>query len=255
MKIVIIEDERITADDLAFTIKQVNPEAEIVAMLKSVKEGNLWFKQNPPPELIFSDIQLGDGLSFDILNTQQVPVIFCTAFDEYALNAFKANGIDYLLKPFTTESVSAALTKYKNLTGKKPDDTAKQYETIRRLLQESKPVTKASSLLIHYKDTIFPLKIENIAFFRLENGVVRALTFDEKVNYPSKTLEELENIVGEDFFRVNRQYLVNRKAIINASSLFSRKLSISLSVSVNDVITISKEKSTAFFAWLSGASL
>jgi two-component system response regulator LytT len=254
MRIVIIEDERITADDLVLTLKRVDPNLEVAAILRSVAEGISWFESNLAPELIFSDIQLGDGLSFEILNNLQVPVIFCTAFDEYALNAFKANGIDYLLKPFTVASVSAALSKYKNLTAPKADDITKQYEAIRHILKEAKPA-KVASILIRHRDTIFPLKIEDIAFFRVDNTLVRALTFEETTYYPAKTLEELESMVGEGFYRVNRQYLINRKAIINASSLFSRKLSISLNVPVDEPITISKEKSTAFFAWLSGSSI
>jgi len=254
MKVVIIEDERLTADDLKQTIRQTDASVEIVATLKSVKEGLAWFKANPSPDLIFSDIQLGDGLSFEILSNLHVPVIFCTAYDEYALNAFKANGIDYMLKPFTTASVAAALQKFKNLTQVKQEEITRQYESIKRLFLDSK-TAKTSSLLIHYKDTISPVKIEEIALFHLDHDIVSLLTFDKTTYYPGKSLEELEDIVGDDFFRVNRQYLVNRKAILNASSLFSRKLSLSVSVPVKESITISKEKAPLFLKWLSGAPL
>jgi DNA-binding LytR/AlgR family response regulator len=254
MKVVIIEDERLTAEDLKQTIRQADASVEIVAIVKSVSEGLAWFKVNPSPDLIFSDIQLGDGLSFEILSNLRVPVIFCTAYDEYALNAFKANGIDYILKPFTTASVTAALQKFKNLTQVKQEEITRQYESIKRLFLDAK-TTKASSLLIHYKDTIFPVKMEEIALFHLENDIVSLLTFDKTTHYPGKSLEELEDIVGDDFFRVNRQYLVNRKAILNASSLFSRKLSLSVSVPIKESITISKEKAPLFLKWLSGASL
>jgi len=254
MKVVIIEDERLTAEDLQQTIRQADATVEIVTTLKSVSEGLAWFRANPMPDLVFSDIQLGDGLSFEILGNLQVPVIFCTAYDEYALNAFKANGIDYILKPFTLTSVSAALQKFKNLTQVKNDEITRQYELISRLFSDAR-TTKVSSLLIHYKDTILPIKIEDIALFRLEHELVYLLTFDQATYYPGKSLDELEDVVGSDFFRVNRQYLVNRKAIINASSLFSRKLSLSVSVPVKDSITISKEKAPMFLKWLSGAAL
>jgi two-component system response regulator LytT len=254
MKVVIIEDERLTAEDLKQTIRQADPAVEIVAILKSVHEGLTWFKSNPAPDLIFSDIQLGDGLSFEILSNINTPVIFCTAYDEYALNAFKANGIDYMLKPFTLASVTAALQKFKNLTQVKQEEIVRQYESIKRLFLDSK-TTKASSFLIHYKDTIFPIKIEEIALLRLEHEIVHLLTFDKATYYPGKSLDELEDIVGDDFFRVNRQYLVNRKAIINASSLFSRKLSLSVSIPVKESITISKEKASLFLKWLAGTSL
>jgi DNA-binding LytR/AlgR family response regulator len=255
MKVVVIEDERLTAEDLVHTITQVDPSFEIVAKLRSVNEGLDYFKTNLPPDLIFSDIQLGDGQAFEILKDLHVPVIFCTAYDEYALNAFKANGIDYILKPFTTNSVSVALQKFKNLTQVKHEQVADlQYESIKRMLLDSKPV-KNSSLLIHYKDTIFPVKIEKIALFRLENDIVKLMTFDKAIYYPGKRLEELEEIVGNNFFRVNRQYLINRKAIINASSLFSRKLSLTISIPVKENITISKEKSSIFLKWLTEETL
>lgn len=252
MNIVIIEDEWLTADDLMQTIQEVDPSLAITAIIKSVDEGVRWFGSNPAPDLIFSDIQLGDGLSFEILAGQQVPVIFCTAYDEYALHAFNANGIDYILKPFTKESVSRALAKYKNLTRGKVGDISTQYESVRRLFSDVR-AARPSSLLIHFKDTIFPLKIADIALFRLEHRIVHLTTFEKKIYYPGKSLDELEGVVGDDFFRVNRQYLVNRSAIVNASSILSRKLSISVNVPVSETVTISKEKAPAFLKWLTGA--
>ncbi|MES2132309.1 MAG: LytTR family DNA-binding domain-containing protein [Bacteroidota bacterium] len=254
MKVVIIEDERLTANDLIQTIKHADKNCEIVAVLKSVNEGLTYFKTNESPDLIFSDIQLGDGLSFEILQNLHTPVIFCTAYDEYALNAFKVNGIEYILKPFTTASVTAALLKFKNLTQNKHEEINRQYESIRQLFSDSK-VSRASSLLIHYKDTIFPIKFEEVALFHLENDIVYLMTFDKKTYYPGKSLDELEEISGDDFFRANRQYLVNRKSILNASSHFSRKLSLHVSVPVKENITISKEKAGLFLKWLAGNSL
>lgn len=252
MRIVIIEDEWLTADDLRQTIQEADSSIEIIAIIKSVDEGVQWFNENVEPDLIFSDIQLGDGLSFEILAGLTAPVIFCTAYDEYALNAFNANGIDYILKPFTKEAVSRALAKYRNLTGGRAGEITRQYESIRRLFSDVR-ATRPSSLLIHFKDTIFPLKIAEVALFRLEHGVVNLTTFEKKTYYPGKSLDELEEIVGDDFFRVNRQYLVNRSAIVNASSVLSRKLSITVNVPVSDTVTISKEKAPSFLRWLTGA--
>lgn len=252
MKVVVIEDERLTAEDLRQTIILADATIEVVATIKSVKEGQAWFKSHAKPDLIFSDIQLGDGLSFEILGNLHIPVIFCTAYDEYALNAFRVNGIDYLLKPFTEESVAAALLKFKNLIQVKQHEIIQQYESVKRLFSDLK-VSANAALLIHYRDTIIPVKIENIALFRLENEVVHLLTFDKLTYYPGKSLEELEDLAGGDFFRVNRQYLINRKAVVNASSLFSRKLSLSVSIPVKESITISKEKAPLFLKWLSGS--
>lgn len=252
MKVVIIEDEKITAHDLMQTIKQIDPAIEVVAMLSSVADATAYFRSNPAPSLIFSDIRLGDGMSFEILADLNIPVIFCTAYDEYALNAFKVNGIDYILKPFTQASVAYALQKFKGLAQIGQDEITRQYESIKRLFIDKVKPVKETALLIRYKDEIIPVRTESVALFQLDNVLVSLLTFDGKKHYPGKTLEELERMVGDDFFRVNRQYLVNRKAIVNVTSLFSRKLSVSVSVTVNEEILISKEKGPVFLKWLSG---
>lgn len=248
MKIIIIEDERVTATDLQKTLLQIDGELEIVTVVTSVEEGIAYFASNPAPDLIFSDIRLGDGLSFEILEHLQVPVIFCTAYDEYALNAFKVNGIDYILKPFTLSSVSAALNKFKNLTQIKRQDVERQYEIMKNVFGQIS--NKTTSLLIHQKDMIFPIKIADVAVFHLDHDLVSLTTFDNKVFYPNKTLEELEQMVTEDFFRVNRQYLINKKAVVHASSILSRKLSVNISVPHKETITISKEKAPLFLKWL-----
>lgn len=252
MRVVIIEDEKITAEDLMQTIEQSDSSIEIAAVLKSVADGIAYFQSQPVPDLIFSDIRLGDGLSFEILSDLNIPVIFCTAYDEYALNAFKANGIDYILKPFTLASVTTALQKYKNLAQIGQEEIARQYESIKRLFMENVKVSKETALLIRYKDKILPIKIEAVALFCLDDYMVHLLTFDGNTYYPGKSLEELERMAGDKFFRVNRRYLVNRDAIINVSSLLSRKLSVSVSVTAKDDILISKEKASAFLKWLSG---
>lgn len=251
MRIVIIEDERLTAEDLKQTILDIDPAIQIIGMLKSVSEGVSWFENNPHPDLIFSDIELGDGLSFEILNNLRVPVIFCTAYNEYALDAFKANGVDYLLKPFTQKSVEQALSKFKNLLGVKQEDITRQYNSIKELLSASRS-KQVSSLLIYQKDYVFPIKSCDIAVLKLENEIVSLITFDGTTYYPGKSLDELEGQLGEDFYRANRQYLINKNAVKKASSILSRKLSITLNVEVKDIITISREKSSSFLKWLSG---
>ena len=136
MKIVIIEDEQHTADDLAETILKVEAKAQIMASLRSVKEAVSYFQTNEKPDLIFCDIQLGDGLSFEIFNKFPLnsPVVFCTAYDEYALKAFKANGIDYILKPFTKKTIRESLKKYRDLSDSFVSN-ARSYRTIGELLE------------------------------------------------------------------------------------------------------------------------
>jgi len=252
MKIVIIEDEQRTADDLAETILKLSPETQIAARLSSVKDSVAWFKKNEQPDLIFSDIQLGDGLCFEIFKNHNIttPVIFCTAFDEYALTAFKAHGIDYVLKPFDEQTIANALYKYKELEEKFLGNT-RQIDKILQLF-ENRKIKEQGSVLVYHKDKILPVKIQDIALFYLEHEITYLITFGQKSFTISKSLEDLEMITGNSFYRANRQYLINRKAIKEVSQYFARKLSISLMFPFDETITISKVKVPDFLNWLSG---
>jgi two-component system response regulator LytT len=253
MKIVIIEDEKLTADDLAETILKINPKVHITAILNSVTESISWFQRNEKPDLIFSDIQLGDGLCFEIFKAVSVtvPVIFCTAYDQYALNAFKANGIDYILKPLTKRSVGSALERYNNLK----NNFLKKIEGIKKIAEalESRKSLQDASVLVYIKEKIIPVQLADIAFFYIENEITHLVSFDQKTYFINKTLEELEKITGSDFYRANRKFLINRKAIKDVSHYLHRKLLINLTISVSTIesITVSKEKVTPFLHWLS----
>jgi DNA-binding LytR/AlgR family response regulator len=250
MKIVIIEDEKITARDLAQTIEQLFPQARIEKLLTTVKEGIGYFADGNTADLIFSDIQLGDGLSFEIFSKVEihVPVVFCTAFDEYALHAFKANGIDYILKPFTTEAVAAAVNKYLAFRGKMAENNF-PYGALEQLFV-SKRTIDPGAVLVYQKDKILPIALSGVAFFYLKNGVVHLTTFDKKSYLVNKNMEELGKVTEPLFFRANRQFLVNRKAVLDASNYLSRKLSVTLSVPTQETITISREKIPQFLDWL-----
>jgi two-component system, LytTR family, response regulator LytT len=250
MRIVIIEDEKITADDLAGTIASVEPQAEIVKVLNSVETAVEYFKKHESPDLVFSDVQLGDGLSFEIFKNVRVsaPIIFCTAYDEYALNAFKTNGIDYILKPFTSKSITESLDKYHSLRQTFSGGEL-QYKEIIEILA-NRDSNKPSALLVNYKDKIIPVRLEDIALFYIEYEMTFLLTFDKKDYSINKNLEELEQLCGKGFFRVNRQCLLNRKSVIDASHYFSRKLSVNVSVPFKDKIIVSKEKTPQFLDWL-----
>src|SRR3989339_1559742 len=165
MKIVIIEDEKFTAEDLAKTIISVTPDAEIAAFIYSVRDAISYFKKNAAPDLIFSDIQLGDGLSFKIFKSVDIaaPVIFCTAYDEYALNAFKTNGIDYILKPFSQKTIASTISKYKELKANFSKNSV-NIDKIFEVFENQKKQT-LSSVLVYVKDKILPVNIENIAVF------------------------------------------------------------------------------------------
>jgi two-component system, LytTR family, response regulator LytT len=253
MQIIIIEDEVITASSLEETILRVEPSAVIAGRLRSVKEAKTYFSTAPLPDLIFGDIQLGDGLSFEVFAETglDVPVIFCTAYDEYALKAFKANGIDYILKPFSTAAVADAIKRYHRLR-RRLSGTSAQYDAILRILQE-RPSAKPSSILVHVKDRIIPVPLGEISLFYLEREVVQLHSFPGKVYLLTKSLDELERLAGNAFFRVNRQILLNRKAIRDTASSFSRTLTVNLSVPFNQTVTISRVKAPAFLRWLAEA--
>ena len=250
MRIVIIEDEKITAEDLANTIISLEPDAQIIAKLRSVKTAIDYFEKNEDPDLIFSDVQLGDGLSFEVFKAIKVtaPIIFCTAYDEYALNAFKTNSIDYVLKPFSEKEISGALEKYKNIRQNFHKEN-EQYKTIiDTLINKSLP--KTGSVLVHYKDKIMPVRLDDIALFYIENEITFLLTFNKEKYSMNKSLEELNQYCENNFFRVNRQCLLNRKSVIDVSHYFSRKLSVNIKVPFREKITVSKEKTPLFLNWL-----
>lgn len=254
MNLVIIEDEALVADELEINIRKLIDEQVDIVKISSVKEGIAYFKNNDAPDLIFSDIQLGDGLSFEIFVSEpiSVPVIFCTAYDEYALDAFKANGIDYILKPFTRQTLNAALQKYIQLKKIFSTDQTPQYDALLKLLA-AKEAQKAASILVYHSDKIIPVSLDNIAMFYLEHEVTHLLTFSGHTYYPNKNLDELERLAGNSFFRANRQYLLCRKAIIDVSSFFSRKLSVNLKVTHAEKVLVSKGKAPQFLNWLANS--
>jgi len=253
MKIIIIEDEELVAEDLRDTLQDIVPEAEIAAMLPSVADVLQYLRQHPAPDLIFSDIQLRDGQSFEIFGTLpglQVPVIFCTAYDEYALAAFRANGIDYLLKPFTRESVAGAIDKYRRLTHgrEQPQPYWQKWE---QLIQSIQPTpTLPSSLLVHHKGKIIPIALAQVALFAIHDDNVYLTTLDEKTFVAGKKLDELEGLVGPAFFRASRQHLVHAKAIVDVESYLGRRLLLNLRVPVREQVMVSREKAAMFLTWL-----
>ena len=251
MRIAIIEDEQHTAKDLAACIKQAEPAAEIVATLSSIKEAGAFFNDAPDLDLIFSDIQLGDGLSFTLFDqaANRTPVIFCTAYDEYALHAFKTSGIDYILKPFTAKTIAASLLKYKDLK-EKFSRQRPSYKEVGELLGNAAS-KEQRSLLIYHKDKITPIRLNDIALFYLKHELTHLVTFDEKQHFVNQSLEELEKIAAGQFYRANRQSLINRTAIRDVSQYFGRKLLINLTIPFSEKLTVGKVKAASFLSWLS----
>jgi len=251
MKILIVEDEIKTAKALSVLILSIQPAVEIVAIIQSVEEAVRHLLSNEDPDLIFMDIQLSDGLSFEIFNEIRVlsPVVFCTAFDEYAIDAFKANGIDYILKPFTKETVMSAFDKVKLLSKAfSHNQTPVDYASI---LNSNNQQSNKTSFLVFKNQKYITIPTASIAFFYVNNESPTLVTFEQKEYQLNLTMDTITSqLPAMQFYRLNRQYLINFDAIGSVEHYFSRKLIILLKVNTKDELLVTKHKSTEFLRWL-----
>ena len=251
MKVVIIEDETRTAQELKDMLLGIDSDIDVEAILGSVSKALDWFAKHPMPELIFSDIELGDGLSFELFKkiSMEVPVIFCTAFDEYAIRAFEANGIDYLLKPIDEVMLQKSLEKYLRLK-EHLIHGAQRALTMERVIDQIEIAYK-QTLLVDYREKIIPIKLQDVGFIYTANGIVY-LELEENKRYTIPyTLEQLETMLDpHQFFRANRQFILNRDFIDNIEHYFNRKLFITCKIASPEKIIISRVKSQPFLQWL-----
>ncbi len=256
MKILIIEDEAPAFRRLQQLVLEVIPEAEIVDVIDTVQDSVTWFKTQATPELIFMDIQLADGLSFEIFEETEVncPVIFTTAFDEYTLKAFKVNSIDYLLKPVKKEELANSLQKLQKLKSTLSNSNESDHKpVIAELLQAFKQNNNPykSRFLVKLGERLISLSEEEIAYFYAEDGCVLIKTKNEQKFTIDHTLDELEKILDPHvFFRLNRQFIARFQAIEEIHNYFKGKLAVSLSPAWKEHIIISREKAPIFKNWL-----
>lgn len=253
MKVLIIEDETAAALNLRSLLGREFPEVEIVAMTESIVETAEWFAAGGSPDLAFMDIHLADGNAFKIFERTEIscPIIFTTAYDQYALQAFRVNSIDYLLKPIKSDDLHRALTKFERLSGA---ERTEYTEKVNRLAQShSEQSSTQQNFLIHVRDKIVPLSKDDIAFFYTSQERVSVYTMSGE-NYPM--MGSLETIMGRlpenEFFRANRQYIISRKAINDISVWFGSRLSVNLLVAIPEKIIISKARVPEFKVWLAG---
>lgn len=248
MKLIVIEDEPLVAKDLHHLLKRVEPTAEVLATLGSVQESLQWFAHHPAPDLILSDIQLSDGTSFSIFEKVKIeaPIIFTTAYDEYAIRAFKLNSIDYLLKPIDGKDLQAALHKYKSLVNQHLiSDQIKLFLETR----EKKKSFKERFLSVQ-RNSMIPLTVDQIAFFHKEELIFIHTMENERLISEHQTLDEIESLVDPaKFFRVNRQYLVHIQAVGKIKTTH-KGLSIQLKPPFSQELDLSREKATAFKSWI-----
>jgi two-component system, LytTR family, response regulator LytT len=251
MRILIVEDEQQTARMLQEVILQLQPQSQIIAVLDSIESVTRFLSDiTVQPDLIFMDIQLADGISFEIFSRVQVqsPVIFCTAYDQYSMQAFKANGIEYLLKPVKVEDVQAAFNKLETLAKSFKPET-EMMELLKNAITQKKSYRQ--SLLVQYRDGFIPLNVNDVAVFFVENEILYAYTFGQQ-KYPLfKPISEIESELNpKDFFRISRQALINKQAVKEIQPYFNRKVSIKTSVKLSETLVVSRLKVTEFMNWM-----
>ena len=235
MKTLIIEDEKAALRNLKAVMQEVNTDFEIVGEVDSIFDGVEWFRTHPMPELVFMDIHLADGSAFDICAQVDItcPIIFTTAYDEYALRAFKVNSVAYLLKPISRTDLQEAMHKLELLGGQVKEENYKTHFLM--------PVKG---------DKLLPVSVEAIQYFYISNGLVKAVDSEGKEFVFSQSLDELaEQLNPHDFFRANRQFIVSRKAVSDISLWFNGWLAINLKVPVPEKIIISKAKASELKDW------
>lgn len=250
MNTIIIEDEKPAARRLGRLLSELN--IEVTAMLHSVEEAILWFKNNPHPDLIFLDIQLSDGLSFEIFDEVEVhsAIIFTTAYDEYALQAFKLNSIDYLLKPIDDEELEKALKKYKSLRPKK-QLLSVDFEDIKKLLVNPLEREYKKRFTVNVGQHLKIINADEIECFFSENKGTYAATSEGRNYLLDTTLDNLsEELEPKQFFRVSRKFYININHIKDIISYTNSRLQIRLNRFSDQEIIVSRERVKDFKYWL-----
>lgn len=250
MNIIIIEDEKPAARLLLRKVEKMG--IKVVTLLHSVEESVQWFQNNVHPDLIFLDIQLSDGLSFEIFESIDIKsaVIFTTAYDEYALRAFKLNSIDYLLKPIDEEDLEAAVNKFKDRNSITPN-LSLDFEMIKRMLVNPIDRTFKKRFTIKIGQQLKMISIEEVECFYSENKGTYLHTFDNRNYLLDTTLEQLETELDpNDFFRVSRKFIIPMKGIKEIQVYSNSRLKVLLSTYNEDEVIVSREKVTDFKNWL-----
>lgn len=249
MNIVIVEDEAPAARRLKKLVQDIDKEIDVCAVLDSIEASVDWFAHNPPPDLVLMDIELADGQSFEIFNRVKlsVPVIFTTAYDEFALKAFKVNSIDYLLKPIEQEALEQSIAKFKGLRG-----VATAPHNIEKLLQTMLPPTGGKNrYLVKTGEKLLSIEKEQVAYFMSEEKMSFLITHTNKKYLLDQSMDELEKTADPHlFFRINRQYLASLSAVAAIHNHFNGKLKLILQPPVKEEVLISRDKAPLFKMWL-----
>lgn len=250
MRVLIVEDEPLAQEKLADLIHQFDDQIEIVERLDSIKEATNFLKKQPALDLIFLDIQLSDGLCFEIFNETPVdkPVIFTTAFDQYALEAFKLNSIDYLLKPISYSDLETALIKFNRLKSAPSALDKSMIEEVIASMQKK----KKRRFLVRVGNSMQFVNSEDIAYFQADDKIVYLVPQNRKDKLiVDHTMEELQNLLeSTEFFRINRKFIIRMEAITAIHTYFNSRLILEINAPCDTEIIVSRERVSDFKNWL-----
>jgi DNA-binding LytR/AlgR family response regulator len=254
MNILIIEDELPTRRLIKDMVEEARPAWNIAGCTGSVEETVEWLKENPQPELIFMDIQLSDGTSFEIFDhiTINSFIIFTTAYDEYAIQAFRVNSIDYLLKPIDQKKLEEAIQKYERLLKENPLQSASpiDYEELAKAMASGR-TNYRSRLMVNLADGFQKINTSDVAWLVSSNKITTAVTFDRHYHVIDFTLDKLEKELDPTmFFRANRQYILNIEAIHKVENWFNGKLVVKTRPETEEKIVVSRERARSFKDWI-----
>ncbi|MEM6320168.1 MAG: LytTR family DNA-binding domain-containing protein [Bacteroidota bacterium] len=251
MKILIVEDEKPAAKRLTKMIQKIRPQYEIVEVLDSVESAVEWLETYRKPDLIFMDVQLADGVSFEIFVQTDVhsPIIFTTAYDEYALQAFKVNSVDYLLKPIDPEALEIALQKFDKYH--QQNDQNVDNSAIQQLLATLTKKEYKERFLVKIGQQLTYLKVAEIAYFYSEGGLIFASQENGKRHNLDYTLDQLADVLNpDDFFRINRKIITNLKSIRKIHTYFNSRLKLELAPTTSLETIVSRDRVSDFKRWL-----
>jgi len=247
MKVLIVEDETAAAENLQEILQEIDPTIEVLGNTESVQQTVRWLQQNAKPDLIFMDIHLSDGSSFAIFQQMEVeiPIIFTTAYDQYAIDAFKVNSIDYLLKPIKEQEMRQALVKFSKLS---QQDTDQYLQLLKQLAGEQE---YKSRLLIPYRDKLFPVEVKDIACVYSTNKNTEVYLQHGNHYACNTSLDQvMSQLNPHEFIRANKQFVLARTAITNITVCFDSRLLVNLCVEVPERIYVSKNRAAEFKAWI-----
>ncbi|WP_336667547.1 LytTR family DNA-binding domain-containing protein [Elizabethkingia anophelis] len=251
MNILIIEDERPNAERLKRLILGIKPQANILSVLESVSESVEWLDSHEKPDLIMMDIKLSDGLSFEIFDKTQlvdVPIIFTTAYDEYAIKAFKQYSIDYLLKPVDKDELAMAFEKYDQLDIMVNKATN---PSIEKLLDEFRPKNYRTRFLLSYRDGFKTVMVNDVLYFYSKQKITKARLTDGTDEIIPHTMDELEQQLDPKlFFRANRQFIICINAVEHVYNYFNNKLKVTMRKNTDVEIIVSRDKAPLLKNWM-----